>query len=72
MTDRDSEFAHRLAALEELPSQVTDLRRDFAVIQKEVTNMVDAFKSLKTAIYGAAGTILAAAALVVILGRAGV
>lgn len=34
--------------------------------------MVDAFKSLKTAIYGAAGTILAAAALVVILGRAGV
>jgi len=70
LTDRDSEFAHRLSALEPLPKEVADLRQDFAVLKKEVSTMTDAFQSLKTALYAAAGTILSAAVLVVLLGRA--
>lgn len=70
LTDRDSEFAHRLTALEPLPKEVADLRQDFAVLKKEVTTMTDAFQSLKTALYAASGTILSAAILVVLLGRA--
>jgi hypothetical protein len=70
LTNRDSEFSHRISSLESVPSEVAILKERFGVLEHEVKGMSEAFRSLKTALYSASATILAAAVLVVIMGRA--
>ena len=70
LKERDSEFAHRIAVLEDLQAEVSDMRREFGILKAGVQSMAEAFSSLKVAIYASAGTILSAAVIVVIMGRA--
>jgi hypothetical protein len=53
-----------------VPSEVAILKERFGVLEHEVKGMSEAFRSLKTALYSASATILAAAVLVVLMGRA--
>jgi len=69
VTNRDSEFDHRLSVLEPLRAEVVELRKDFSVLKAGVDSMTDAFKSLRIAIYSASATIMAAAVVVLLLGR---
>lgn len=68
---RSLDLYNRLSSLEAEVDGKDGLRERLAAVEARMGEMTEAFRSLRTAIYAAAGTILVAAVAVLILGGRG-
>lgn len=68
---RSLDLYNRLSSLEAEVNGKDGLREHLAAAEARMGEMTEAFRSLRTAIYAAAGTILVAAVAVLVLGGQG-